>query len=242
MINGVIPALAVTIISRQCLVWLGLQKILESRATVPMVVHLHQERTPDRLLPEGRPDVFILDLETVRDAVRTIKQIREAATTSKIVLLCGLEDQDCGREAFACGVDGIILKVQPPNVVLAVIEALYVPAKLQASAERDGVIGRGLGTFIKKTIEAASQPPSWPEALTERECDIIRLVGQGLSNKDIAAKLSISDSTVRHHMTSIFDKVGVPNRQKLLMHAYHIHSTRTSVVSQKDVCAPGEAG
>ncbi len=242
MTNGVIPALTITIISRQCFVWLGLQKILESRATIPMVVHPHQERAPERFLAESRSDVFILDLEAVRDAVGTIKQIREAAPTSKIVLLCGLEDQGCAREAFACGVDGIILKVQPPVVVLAVIEALYAPAKLQVSGERDGVIGTSLRTSIKKTIEDEPQPPAWPEALTERECEIIRLVSQGLSNKDIADKLSISDSTVRHHMTSIFDKVGVPNRQKLLIHAYHIHSTRTSVVSQKDVRALGETG
>ena len=67
--------------------------------------------------------------------------------------------------------------------------------------------------------------PAWPDALTEREREIIRLVGQGLSNKDIAYKLSISDSTVRHHMTSIFDKVGVPNRQKLLLHAHQLRST-----------------
>ena len=242
MTNGVIPALTITIISRQCFVWLGLQKILESRATIPMVVHLHQERTPDRLLAEGRPDVVILDLETVRDAVDTIKQIREAAPTSKIVLLCGLADQGCAREAFACGVDGIILKVQPPVVVLAVLEALYALAKLQVSGERDGVIGTSLRTVIKKTIEDEPQPPAWPEALTERECEIIRLVSQGLSNKDIADKLSISDGTVRHHMTSIFDKVGVPNRQKLLIHVYHIHSTQTSVVSQKGVRALGETG
>jgi len=50
-------------------------------------------------------------------------------------------------------------------------------------------------------------------------------VGQGLSNKDIAYKLSISDSTVRHHMTSIFDKVGVPNRQKLLVYSHHVRPT-----------------
>lgn len=242
MTNEVIPALAITIISRQCLVWLGLQKILESRATVQMVVHPHQERSPDLLLVEGRPDVFILDLDTVRDAVGTIKQIREAASTSKIVLLCGLEDHDCAREAFACGVDGIILKVQPPTVVLAVIEALYAPARLQAFGKRDGLVRAGHGTFVKKTVEVEPQPPAWPEALTEREYEIIRLVEQGFSNKDIADKLSISDSTVRHHMTSIFDKVGVPNRQKLLIHAYHIHSTRTSVVSQKDVPALGETG
>jgi DNA-binding NarL/FixJ family response regulator len=76
-----------------------------------------------------------------------------------------------------------------------------------------------------KTVEADPQPLAWPEALTEQEREIICLVRQGLSNKDIAYKLSISDSTVRHHMTSIFDKVGVPNRQKLLVHAHHVRIT-----------------
>jgi DNA-binding NarL/FixJ family response regulator len=52
------------------------------------------------------------------------------------------------------------------------------------------------------------------------------LVRQGLSNKDIAYRLSISDSTVRHHLTSIFDKVGVSNRQKLLVHAQQVHPTQ----------------
>jgi DNA-binding NarL/FixJ family response regulator len=77
----------------------------------------------------------------------------------------------------------------------------------------------------KQKVDSAKQPPAWPEALTEREREIIRLVAQGLSNKDIAYQLSISDSTVRHHMTSIFDKVGVPNRQKLLLHTHQFRST-----------------
>ena len=201
----------------------GLQKILESSATVPMIVHPYPGRTSDLLRAERRPDVFILDLETER--VDTITQIRESAPTSKIVLLCGLEDKDRTREAFACGVDGIILKVQPPTVVLAVIETLYAPAKPPALVEREGVGGIGLRIPFTKTVTSNPQPPAWPEALTEREREIIRLVGQGLSNKDIAYQLSISDSTVRHHMTSIFDKVGVPNRQKLLVHAHHFRST-----------------
>jgi DNA-binding NarL/FixJ family response regulator len=188
-----------------------------------MIVHPYPGRTSDLLRAERRPDVFILDLETER--VGTITQIRESAPTSKIVLLCGLEDQDRTREAFACGVDGIILKVQPPTVVLAVIETLYAPAKPPALVEREGVGGIGLRTPFTKTVTSNPQPPAWPDALTEREREIIRLVGKGLSNKDIAYQLSISDSTVRHHMTSIFDKVGVPNRQKLLVHAHHFRST-----------------
>jgi DNA-binding NarL/FixJ family response regulator len=128
-IGTTIAPLTIAILSRQCLVWLGLQNILESSTTLPMVVHPHAWRVPDGSLPATQPDVFILDLETE------------------------------------------------------------------------------------------------PDALTEREREIIRLVGQGLSNKDIAYTLSISDSTVRHHMTNIFDKVGVPNRQKLLLHAHHVRSS-----------------
>ena len=214
------PVLTIAILSSQCLVWLGLQKILESHATVPMVVLPHLWRPSNRPPAENPPDVFILDLETERDTLGAINQIRESASTSKIVLLCGLEDKDRMREAFAAGVDGIILKVQPPAVVLAVIEALYAPSSPHAPAGR-----LGLGIPFMKTVEADPQPLAWPEALTEREREIICLVRQGLSNKDIAYKLSISDSTVRHHMTSIFDKVGVPNRQKLLVHAHHVRIT-----------------
>ena len=214
------PVLTIAILSSQCLVWLGLQKILESHATVPMVVLPHLWRPSNRPPAENPPDVFILDLETERDTLGAINQIRESASTSKIVLLCGLEDKDRMREAFAAGVDGIILKVQPPAVVLAVIEALYAPSIPHVPAGR-----LGLGIPFMKTVEAEPQLLAWPEALTEREREIICLVRQGLSNKDIAYKLSISDSTVRHHMTSIFDKVGVPNRQKLLVHAHHVRIT-----------------
>ena len=212
------PSRTVAILSNQCLARLGLQNILESSTTFRMIVHPYQRWTPDRLPTESQPDVFILDLETERNVIGTITQIREAAPSSKIVLLCGLEDMGRTKEAFAAGVDGIIFTVQPPAVVLAVIEALY------ASAERPRSCGMGLRTIFTKKGDSEAQPPVWPEALTEREREIIGLVGHGLSNKDIAYKLSISDSTVRHHLTSIFDKVGVPNRQKFMIHQHQFRS------------------
>jgi len=72
----------------------------------------------------------------------------------------------------------------------------------------------------QRKIDSAVQPPAWPDALTEREQEVIQLVRQELSNKEIAHQLSIIDSTVRRHMTTIFDKVGVSNRQKLLVHCH----------------------
>ena len=218
--DAAIPHLTIAILSHQCCVWIGLQKILVSSTTPPMIVHPYPSRLAELLRSDSRPDVFILDLETVHDALRTI-QIREAASTSKIVLWCGFEDHARTREAFAAGVDGVILKVQPPEVVLAVIAALYTTAMPQTSMELNATSRIG----PMKKVESLSSPPAWPEALKEREREVIRLVEEGLSNKDIAYRLSISDSTVRHHMTSIFDKVGVSNRQKLLIHAHHFRST-----------------
>lgn len=224
MTNPVKPGITIAIVSSACLVRVGLQMILESSATVSMVVPLYPWRTRDGFPTEPRADVFILDLASERDAIGTLTQIRESAPISKIVLLCGLEDQACMREAFAAGVDGIILTVQPPTVMLAVIEALYAPGQPQAFGERDGAVGLGLRSPVKKKSNADAPPP-WLVAVTEREREVIRLVGQGLSNKEIACQLSISDSTVRHHLTNIFDKVGVPNRQNLLIHTHHGYST-----------------
>lgn len=73
--RAAMPTITIVILSSQCLVWLGSQKILESSATILMVVHPRRGRPPDRLLAECRPDVFILDLETERDALGTIQRI-----------------------------------------------------------------------------------------------------------------------------------------------------------------------
>ncbi len=165
MPSAAMPTLTIAILSSQCLVWLGLQKILESSVTVPMVVHPHLGRPSDLLPAESRPDVFILDLETERNVLGTIEHIRESAPTSKIVLLCGLEDQGRTREAFAVGVDGIILKVQPPEVVLAVIEALFALAKPMASLERDSAGKMGLGPALTKKVDLDPPRPGMARRL-----------------------------------------------------------------------------
>lgn len=201
-----VPSIILAIISSQYFVRFGLQKMFERIETPRIVVQPHQRVTPDLFLAEKRPDVFLLDLETHQDAIGTIRQIRESASTSKIVVLSGVKDKQCLHEVCAFGVDGVIVTIQPPEVVLAVIKAL--------SASTTNCGGADSGT----------QRSVWPDALTEREREIIRLIRQGFSNKEIAYQLSISDSTVRHHLTNIFDKVGVRNRQKLLIHAHRFPS------------------
>lgn len=223
MASVVIPRLTIVIVTEQYLVWLGLQKLFESRA--PQIVVLPQQTmVSEALLMERPPDLIILDTETIRDPASSIGQIRESASSSKIVLLSGLEDNACLREAIKCGVESVILKIQPPEVVFAAIHALYCPTSYHTPHESNNV--REGGTFTKTELKPS--PLTWPDELTEREREIVALVGQGLSNKDIAYQLSISDSTVRHHLTSIFGKVGVTSRQKLLIHTHHVSKPQSN--------------
>lgn len=224
MNHSVAPPLTIAIVSSHYLARLGLQKIFESRATRHIVVQQYQRITPDICLPAPPPDVFILDMETERDMTGAIRWIRASAPRSKLLLLSGFEEKDRMHEAFQCGVDGVLLKIQPPEVVMAMIDALSPSLCQHTHFAQDLVAITNLNqTFIPKT-GVEKQYAVWPEDLTEREREIIKLLRQGLSNKDIAHTLSISDSTVRHHLTNIFDKVGVPNRQKLLVHAQTIRS------------------
>jgi DNA-binding NarL/FixJ family response regulator len=224
--------LTIAVISRQHLIWLGLQNMFERAATPRILMHLHPRMMPDALRVEQQPDVFLLDLENERDAVGLIKRIRESAPNSKIVLLGGFEEQEGMREAFAYGVDGVILTVQPPEVVLATIEALYPPGKNRGQAERHET---ECGGDRKKRPEQKgaleTQLPPWPDDVTEREHEVIRLLCQGLSNKEIAFRLSIAHSTVRHHLTNIFEKVGVPNRQMLLIHTHQFRAHPLTTIS-----------
>ena len=219
--STVISPITIAFISRQYVVWLGLQKIFEGREASRIVVQLHQQLTPGTLLPENRPHLFLLDLGTERDPIGTIRKIRESAPKSKIVVFSGIDEMDLTHKTLEYGVDSVILNVQPPAVVLAAIKALYYPPNCPAPVERSEAGYVDLGKVDKKRADFEPQPPVWTNVLTEREQEVTRMVGQGHSNKEIAYRLSISDSTVRHHLTNIFGKIGVPNRQKLLLHTRH---------------------
>ena len=120
--DSVPPSLTIAVISRHSLIYLGFQSIL---AGVGTVVHLPPGVLSEALRTERYPDLFVLDLETDRDAIDRIRQIRNVAPTSKIILLVGVEETRYLHNVFAYGVDGVILTVQPPAVVRALLEELF---------------------------------------------------------------------------------------------------------------------
>jgi DNA-binding NarL/FixJ family response regulator len=219
-----IQPLTIIVFSGSYLIRLGMEKIFETEKDTKVISQCSVGARLWNGLAVEKPHVAIIDMETESDVLLLIQSIKERHPYIKIVLLSGFEDRERTRKVFDHGVDGIILKVQPPAVVLAIVQNL-VYQSLTRHTEESGTAGTADDerANIPKRLDGA--PNQWPGALTEREREVIALVGQGLSNKDIANRLCISAITVRHHLTSIFDKVGVPNRQKLLIHTHCLRAS-----------------
>jgi DNA-binding NarL/FixJ family response regulator len=173
----------------------------------------------EEILTREKPHGLIIELEPEIGSTAFIQHMKTSFPAMKTVLLIGIEDMPYAREVCLSGVDGIVLKTQPPAVLLATIDYLY--------RSLDAIIVREKRD-VRHLVAGPSAVPcntdlsmlKLPDKLTEREQEVIGLIGQGMSNKDIADGLHISPTTVRHHLTSIFDKLGVTTRQKLLILAH----------------------
>jgi DNA-binding NarL/FixJ family response regulator len=139
------------------------------------------------------------------------------AQEARILILTGVRDPDIHRRAVALGALGLVLKEKVATDLLQAIEKVCAGEAWLEPAQVASVL-RGM------TCTRGTQPLD-PEAakiatLTEREREVITLVGQGLRNKPIAEHLYISETTVRHHLTAIFAKLEVTDRLELMIYAY----------------------
>ncbi len=219
----------VAIISSNYLLRLGLQRIVEGEPWIKLIGQAAHGANLDEVLANDHPTIAILDAENDQAIPDLIRNIKQAVPAIKIILLLsGFDDVERTRQAFASGVDGIVLKVQPSAVLIAMIVHLTkAPKEAPLSLTRlDGRSNLKSQTEFPTLVPLAPTQSKRLDGLTEREQEVVRLVSEGLSNKDIADRLCISNITVRHHLTSIFDKLGVSNRQKLLIRAHQNGLTR----------------
>lgn len=159
-----------------------------------------------------QPDVILMDLHMPgRGGLAATEEILRASPHVGVLMLTMVEDDESLSAALRVGARGYVLKgadrVELGRAIRAVRngEAIFSPAMAQRLA----------GFFSQPQRQAA---PVFPE-LSEREREVLALVGQGLSNGEIAARLFISGKTVRNHITNIFAKLGVGERSEAIARA-----------------------
>jgi DNA-binding NarL/FixJ family response regulator len=158
------------------------------------------------------PDVLVLDLrmpgQSGLDLLRTLAARNVACRL--VLLTANIADAEL-VEAMKLGVTGVVLKESPPDALVECIRRVH--GGLQW-IDRD-MASRALGSMLRSQKQAQRAA----EALTPRELDIVRMAGEGLRNRGIAERLSISEGTVKVHLHNIYDKLGVEGRLEMVLYA-----------------------
>jgi len=165
-----------------------------------------------------QPDVILLDLNLgTESGLDVIDELTLHAPKARVLVLTGIADVRSHMQAMRLGAAGLVLKEKAPEVLVKAIEKVHA-----GEVWFDRVLMRQALAALADTTEAmrAGQEAAKVETLTPREREVIRLIGEGLKNQQIADRLFISEKTVRHHLSSIFNKLGVTDRLELVIYAY----------------------
>ena len=195
----------------------GLRMLLESQPGLVVVGEAATCAEAVALATDTQPDVIVLDLDLGgENAIASMPTLLRAPDT-RILVLTGVRDPEVHRQAIRQGALGLVVKEKAAETLLHAI--MQVRAG-EVWLER---------TMIAQVLGELTRPQPAPQVsaeaaniakLTEREREVITLVGEGLRNRHIAARLYISEATVRHHLTAIFAKLGIADRFELAIYAY----------------------
>lgn len=187
----------------------GLLKLLEEFGFTRLIEATNGREAIDLAIAE-KPDIVLLDIEMPEvNGINACRQIKEANPNIKIVMLTMHEEDEFLFEAVKAGAMGYVLKNHASRDLLDAVEGA-----LEGESRLDPQLASRLMNEFSRMQEREKKRADLFHKLTEREREILRLVTEGMSNKEIANKLFISDKTVKNHLKSIFDKLNINDRTK----------------------------
>jgi DNA-binding NarL/FixJ family response regulator len=185
----------------------GLRRLLESEAGFEVVAEGTDGLDAVRIVKEAAPDVMLLDIAMPRmGGIEALSAVPMTATRV-ILLTAAIEPTELLR-AIQLGARGVVLKESATRLLIDGIHRVM---------DDKYVIGAGVADDLAQAVRQVGVQPARRYALTSRELEIVAAIVAGESNRDIAERLGISLQTVKHHLTSVFDKTGVSSRLELAL-------------------------
>ena len=218
MVTPAAKLIRILLVDDHAVVRAGLRMIIQSRSGMNIVGEAGNRDDALALAASEHPDIILLDLDLGGESgMALIADLIAAASDARIIILTGLRDAESHRQAVMLGAMGIVKKEKAAEVLISAIERVYA-----GEAWLDPSLMAGVLTEMARASKPTKTDPEAEKigTLTNREREVIALVGEGIKSKEIAGRLFISETTVRHHLTSIFDKLGVADRVELLIYAY----------------------
>jgi two-component system nitrate/nitrite response regulator NarL len=195
----------------------GLRRLLESEGDMKVVGEACDGIEAVKLATEIKPDILLLDLamphHTGLDALRDLNT--RGAGAVRIILLTAAAEKKQVVEALQLGARGVVLKDSATQLLLKSIKAVMSG---EYWVGRDSV--SNLVQYLRNLMQSTNEETKQKKfGLTPRELEIVSAVVAGYANKEIAEYFKISEDTVKHHLSNIFDKLGVSTRLELALFA-----------------------
>ena len=206
----------IMIIDDHAVVRAGLRMLIENHARMRVVAMASSASEALDLLTRESADLILLDLDLGKEnGLNFIQELRAADNDARILILTGLRDPDAHRQAVKLGAMGVVVKDQAAEVLIKAIE--------KVNAGEIWLDRATMGNVLNEMTGGQGEPDSADtqiKSLTDREREVVALIAEGLRNKQIGKRLFISETTVTHHLSSIFSKLGVSDRLELVIYAF----------------------
>ena len=198
----------------QSMVRAGFRMLLADEPDIEVVAEAENGREAVEKAARFNPDVILMDIRMPElDGIQATRRILVDDNRARILILTTFDLDEYVYEALSAGASGFVLKDDPPEQLIAAVRTVAAGDALLSPA----VTRRVIRQFTRKP---RAEPPRGVDELTARERDIFRLIAEGLSNPEIAQRLYISETTVKTHVTHVFQKLDVRDRVQAVVLAY----------------------
>ena len=191
----------------------GLKMLVNSQPDMECVGEAADGRAAVQGVSELLPDVAVLDVSMPElNGLQATQRIKRCCPEAKILTLTRHTDDGYLQQLLKAGVSGYVLKQSAANVLLTAIRAVAAGQTFLDPA----ITGKVVGGYVGRSVGKADRPSG---VVSEREAEILRMIAWGYSNKEIAARLSISVKTIEAHKANAMRKLNITSRIDLVRYA-----------------------
>ena len=214
------PPIKVLIVDDHPVVREGLKMLLGATPDVKVVGEAANGRDALAIGRRELPDVVLLDLDLGDDdGVAWVRLLQGVSENTKALILTGFRSRERHEAVLLAGARGVVVKDCPSELLLKAVRKVHAGELWFDRALLEVVVKRAIAGDRAPTTTPAPEA-SRIATLTEREQEIVTLIGEGLRNEEIGKRLSISEKTVRNHLSAVFEKLGVSDRLELVVYAF----------------------